>query len=159
MRPVVNLLSHFATMRNRKTALLVSTTGDTGPAAVQAIADASNPLLTILVHYPKGQISEFQRRQLTTVDSKCVRVVAFEGGGDDMDTPIKRILTSNSRKSNQLLCGINSYNIGRPLAQMVHYVSPMPWLLHCCCSSMNLTLLRLQCVGLDISTCGGATWR
>lgn len=61
MRPVINLLSHFATMRKQATTLLVATTGDTGPAAVRAVGDASNPLLTILVHYPHGQISEFQR--------------------------------------------------------------------------------------------------
>lgn len=61
MRPVINLLSHFATMRNQATTLLVATTGDTGPAAVRAVGDASNPLLTILVHYPHGQISDFQR--------------------------------------------------------------------------------------------------
>ena len=126
MRVVINLLSHFSTKRNRKTTLLVSTTGDTGPAAVQAVSDANNPLLTILVHYPHNQISEFQRKQLTTVQSPCVRVVAFEGGGDDMDLPIKRILTLHSKtdKADQrTVCGVNSYNIGRPLMQMVHYVS------------------------------------
>lgn len=122
MRAVVNILSHFATLRKRKTTLLVSTTGDTGPAAVQAVSDVANPLLTILVHFPKGQISEFQRRQLTTVTSPCVRVVAFEGAGDDMDAPIKHIL-STDKFPDRILCGVNSYNIGRPLMQMVHFVS------------------------------------
>ena len=61
MRPVINLLSHFSTKRDQATTLLVATTGDTGPAAVRAVADAANPLLTIVVHYPHGQISEFQR--------------------------------------------------------------------------------------------------
>ena len=122
MRVVVGLLSHFSTIRNRKTTLLVSTTGDTGPAAVQAVSDIANPLLTILVHYPKGQISEFQRRQLTTVDSKCVRIVEFEGGGDDMDKPIKTICTSQTATADHRKCGVNSYNIGRPLMQAVHFV-------------------------------------
>lgn len=125
MRGVVNLLSHFATLRDTNTTLVVATTGDTGPAAVQAVSDAANPLLTILVHYPNNQISEFQRRQLTTVKSPYVRVVAFEGGGDDMDLPIKRILTSqdDTNTKRRRLCGVNSYNIGRPLMQMIHYVS------------------------------------
>lgn len=61
MRPVINLLSYFATKRNQPTTLLVATTGDTGPAAVRAVGDAANPLLTIVVHYPHGQISDFQR--------------------------------------------------------------------------------------------------
>jgi threonine synthase len=61
MRPVINLLSHFATKKQQSTTLLVATTGDTGPAAVHAVGDVANPLLTIVVHYPHGQISEFQR--------------------------------------------------------------------------------------------------
>lgn len=124
MRGVIQLLSFFATKRNRRISLLVSTTGDTGPAAVQAVSDVNNPLLTLLVHYPYNQISTFQRKQLTTVQSPCVKVAAFEGGGDDMDLPIKRILASQERSpsANILYTGVNSYNIGRPLMQMVHYV-------------------------------------
>jgi len=140
MRGVVNMLSHFATKRQRKVTLLVSTTGDTGPAAVQAVSDASNPLLTLLVHYPIGQISAFQRKQLTTANSPYVKVATFEGGGDDMDLPIKRILSLSSSLSSskddtntstddggldedqRLLCGVNSYNIGRPLMQMIHFI-------------------------------------
>lgn len=138
MRVVVNMLSYFATKRQQNISLIVSTTGDTGPAAVQAVSDADNPLLTLLVHFPKGQISAFQRKQLTTVNSPRVHVVAFEGGGDDMDLPIKNILSTSGwndmgghhedndvnvhvhRKS--FVCGVNSYNIGRPMVQLVHFV-------------------------------------
>jgi len=136
MRPVIQILSYFSTLRNKSTTLLVSTTGDTGPAAVRAVSDTANPRLNILVHYPNGQISEFQRRQMTTIDSKCVKVVKFDGGGDDMDGPIKEILlsaasndinTQNCVEGSDLgersFCGINSYNIGRPMVQMVHFVS------------------------------------
>ena len=87
------------------------------------------------MHYPEGQISDLQRRQLTTaVDDSSgggVRVVAFEGGGDDMDAPIKAVMTehnqsgsssSNHKNSKSRRTGVNSYNIGRPLAQMVHFL-------------------------------------
>lgn len=95
------------------------------------VSDAENSLLNILVHYPLGQISSFQRKQLTTINSPFVKVATFEGSGDDMDAPIKRMLTTssssdkgtNSNKEEQHLCGVNSYNIGRPLVQMVHFVS------------------------------------
>jgi threonine synthase len=100
--------------------------GDTGPAAVHAVSDAACPLLSIIVHYPRGQISDFQRKQLTTVDSNYVKVVSFEGGGDDMDSPIKETLLGISDgipSCGRTFCGINSYNIGRPLLQMVHFVS------------------------------------
>ena len=132
MRPVINLLSYFAELRSRPITLLVSTTGDTGPAAVHAVNDASNPLLTILVHYPHGQISDFQRKQLTTLQSNYVKVASFEGGGDDMDWPIKETLLSSKSggkdsgvgavEGGRLFCGINSYNIGRPLVQMTLFI-------------------------------------
>jgi len=121
MRATIGLLSYFATKRNRRITLLVSTTGDTGPAAVQAVADIANPLLTILVHYPEGQISAFQRRQMTCINSHVVQVATFQGGGDDMDRPIKNMLTQEA-KSGHFLTGVNSYNFARPMAQIVHHV-------------------------------------
>jgi len=124
MKACVNLLAYFGFKRKRRTTLVVSTTGDTGPAAMHAVCglpEKVKPYLNILVHFPKGHISKLQRRQLTCIDSPNARVVAFEGGGDDMDIPIKRILLA-SHSGDNVLCGINSYNIGRPLTQMVHFV-------------------------------------
>lgn len=84
------------------------------------------------MHYPEGQISDFQRKQLTTCTNGKIQVVlAFQGGGDDMDAPIKNILKdhdissspSSSSDPERLVCGVNSYdNIARPLMQMVHFV-------------------------------------
>ena len=135
MRVVIHLLRYFVARRSLRMTLLVSTTGDTGPAAVQAVAQANTPYLTLLVHYPHEQISAFQRKQMTTCQSNYVKVVAFEGGGDDMDLPIKNILAGQTKKEpgqlskqeqtneeESLLTGVNSYNIGRPLMQMVHYI-------------------------------------
>jgi hypothetical protein len=39
-----------------------------------------------------------------------------------MDWPIKQTLLTNN-DSKRFFCGVNSYNIGRPLVQMVHFVS------------------------------------
>ncbi|GKY97247.1 hypothetical protein MPSEU_000683100 [Mayamaea pseudoterrestris] len=120
MQVMIHILSYFCSKRNQKMSLIVSTTGDTGPAAVQAVKDVANPLLTILVHYPHEQISEFQRKQLTTANSQYVSVAAFEGGGDDMDAVIKRMLANPPQGS--VWTGVNSYNICRPLMQTIHYV-------------------------------------
>lgn len=138
LRPVVAMLSHFAKKKRKKNEgaqkqqsihLLVATTGDTGPAAVHAVQMVNDPSISIVVHYPQGQISSFQRKQLTTVISPQVQIVTFQGGGDDMDKPIQNILKTNglqgdSKEKHQqiLVCGVNSYNIGRPLMQMIHYV-------------------------------------
>ena len=40
-----------------------------------------------------------------------------------MDWPIKQTLLQNGIRSKRSYCGVNSYNIGRPLVQMIHWVS------------------------------------
>ena len=59
------LLDYFATRAGRPTTLVVSTTGDTGPAAIQGAFGCQS--LRVVVTYPKGQVSDIQRRQMTTV--------------------------------------------------------------------------------------------
>ena len=50
----------------------MSTTGDTGPAAIRAVRDAEKDRpsgrVRIVVAHPAGQISDLQRRQMTTVE-------------------------------------------------------------------------------------------
>lgn len=122
LRIVINFMAYFAEKRRQRITLLVATTGDTGPAAVKAVEDSGSKFLSIVVHYPHGQISDFQRKQLTTVNSQQVKIVEFEGGGDDMDGPIKNILGSKGLGGDRLVCGVNSFNIGRPLAQIPYFV-------------------------------------
>lgn len=130
-------MAYFARKRNQRIILLVATTGDTGPAAVQAVQDCGCDLLSIVVHYPKGQISDFQRKQLTTVDSPRVKIVEFPGSGDDMDAPIKSITSDKSvaATDERFICGINSFNIGRPLAQLIHFV----WTYLRVCERLSIT--------------------
>lgn len=40
-----------------------------------------------------------------------------------MDWPIKQTLLQNGNGNKRSYCGVNSYNIGRPLVQMIHWVS------------------------------------
>jgi threonine synthase len=116
MRAVLGLLQHFGQQRQRTITLLVSTTGDTGPAAAQAVADQQpeeQGFLKLAVHYPHEQISDFQRRQMTCLQSpKNIQVIAFDGGGDDMDAPIKAFL-QHQEDETVVRTGINSYNIVR----------------------------------------------
>lgn len=58
---------------------------------------------------------------MTTVSGRNARVVTFEGGGDDMDLPLKRISADQDFAKKHGICGINSYNLGRPLAQLPHF--------------------------------------
>ena len=87
--------------------------GETALRRVQVLIDLDAVSLIIV----------YLRKSLTTIDSKCVRIASFEGGGDDMDWPIKQTLLTNNENNKRFFCGVNSYNIGRPLVQMVHWVS------------------------------------
>jgi threonine synthase len=113
------LLDFFATRKGRPTTLVVSTTGDTGPAAIHGALGSQS--LRVVVTYPKGQISDIQRRQMTTVDAPNVAVAAFEGSGDDMDAPIKRLTTDVAFKEAFGVTSVNSINIGRVTVQTIHY--------------------------------------
>jgi len=121
LQPLIRMLAHFAKQRGIRRTILVCTTGDTGPATMRAVADSASSNLEILVFFPRGQISELQRRQMTTIASGHAQVSAFEGGGDDMDLPLKRLVGDRQFAAEHGLSGVNSYNLGRPLAQTIHF--------------------------------------
>eukprot|EP00405_Crypthecodinium_cohnii_P009754 CAMPEP_0206439058 /NCGR_PEP_ID=MMETSP0324_2-20121206/11992_1 /ASSEMBLY_ACC=CAM_ASM_000836 /TAXON_ID=2866 /ORGANISM="Crypthecodinium cohnii, Strain Seligo" /LENGTH=509 /DNA_ID=CAMNT_0053906621 /DNA_START=20 /DNA_END=1549 /DNA_ORIENTATION=+ len=121
LQPLLRLLSAYAQRADRKHNLLVSTTGDTGPAALRAVSDVASKNLSMIVFFPEGQISELQRKQMTTLNCSSARVATFQGGGDDMDLPLKRLAADRAFAQRHGLCGINSYNLGRPLAQLSHF--------------------------------------
>eukprot|EP00960_Hanusia_phi_P078287 768802-Hanusia_phi.AAC.1 len=113
------LLNMFAQKKKNKISILVSTTGDTGPAAIMAARGLE--ALKVVVTYPHGQISRFQELQMTTEDAGNVFVYSFEGGGDDMDAPIKTLSTDALFQEQHGLAAVNSINIGRVIMQSVHY--------------------------------------
>jgi hypothetical protein len=65
-----------------------------------------------------------------------------------MDRPIKNLLTK-AQDDSRKLTGVNSYNIGRPLMQMVHYVSFLEldvflqstWIFQCLSNGISSYLL------------------
>lgn len=120
-QPLIRLLAYFADRSKKNRTMLVATTGDTGPAALKAVGDAQSPYLKMITFFPEGQISQLQRMQMTTVHSPSARCITFQGGGDDMDTPIKNMSMDKDFATRHGLCGVNSYNFCRPLAQTIHY--------------------------------------
>jgi len=77
--------------------------------------------MKIYVFYPIGQVSRLQERQMTTVKDPSVVVHSFEGGGDDMDAPIKTLVTDPVFAKKHGICSLNSVNWGRVCVQTVHY--------------------------------------
>mmetsp|Transcript_7351 Transcript_7351/g.19139 ORF Transcript_7351/g.19139 Transcript_7351/m.19139 type:complete len:537 (-) Transcript_7351:79-1689(-) len=118
---VCSLLELFARKRNLKVHVLVSTTGDTGPAAIEATRFHCKEV-QVTAAFPLGRISELQRRQMTTVRAPNIRVLPFEGEGDDLDAPIKALSLDLPFRQKHGLCSINSINVGRVVTQTAHHV-------------------------------------
>ena len=73
--------------RGQRVTIVGATSGDTGSAAIDGVKDCAN--VDIVILYPHGRTSDVQRKQMTTVDSPNVRVVAVEGTFDDCQDMVK----------------------------------------------------------------------
>ncbi len=110
-------------LARRKTRALVvaATSGDTGAAAVAALAGRAN--IDLVVLHPKGRISDVQRRQMTTATATNVRNVAIEGTFDDTQSLVKQLFADHAFAQAHRLAAINSINWVRIAAQAAYYLS------------------------------------
>lgn len=106
------------TLRRRDERLLVvgATSGDTGSAAIAAVA--ALPSIDIVVLHPHGRVSGVQRRQMTTVDAPNVHNIAVEGTFDDCQRIVKTLLTNPTRP----VSSVNSINWVRVMGQIPYYI-------------------------------------
>jgi hypothetical protein len=83
----------------------------------------SSSNLRLVVAHPFDQISDLQRRQMTTIGKKNHKTIVFHGGGDDLDGPIKQVTRDTEFQSKFPTCGINSYNFGRVLGLVCELIT------------------------------------
>ncbi len=95
--------------------ILGATSGDTGSAAIEAVRGRSN--MRIVVLYPEGMVSDFQRRQMTTVGDENVSVVAVRGTFDQCQAMVKEAFRVHSD-----LLAFNSINWARVAVQIGYYI-------------------------------------
>ena len=98
--------------------IVVGTSGDTGSAAIHAVRDCPN--IDIVVLYPEGRVSRVQELQMVTEEK--AHVFAVEGTSDDLDIPIKSVLSDASFVASHSLCSINSINLARVVLQSAHFI-------------------------------------
>lgn len=98
-----------------------ATSGDTGSAAIEAFRGLANVDLFIL--FPKGRVSDVQRRQMTTPIESNVHAIAVEGDFDDCQACVKDMFNDFDFRDGVRLAGVNSINWARVLAQVVYYFS------------------------------------
>jgi threonine synthase len=113
------LLDYVLNARDERTTIVVATSGDTGGAAVEAFRGRGRADLFVL--YPRGRISDVQRRMMTTAEDNNVHALAIEGTFDDCQALVKGMFNHHAFRDRARLSGVNSINWARIVAQVVYY--------------------------------------
>ena len=119
----LQLLGHlfeiFLERRDQRLTIVGATSGDTGSAAIQAVAGRTRSEIFML--HPAGRVSDVQRRQMTTVRAPNVHNLAIAGSFDDAQAHVKRMFTDPEVAGVLNLGAVNSINWARLMAQVVYY--------------------------------------
>lgn len=113
------LFEEFLGRSGQNLTIVGATSGDTGSAAIDAVAGRAK--VDIFMLHPKGRVSEVQRRQMTTVLAPNVTNIAIEGTFDDAQAMVKRIFNDGAVTSRFNIGAVNSINWARLMAQVVYY--------------------------------------
>jgi threonine synthase len=100
--------------------VIVATSGDTGSAVANAFKDyGDNPNLRVIVLYPKGRVSEDQRKLMTTVGGN-VTCLEVDGDFDACQALVKQAMSDENIRG--LLTSANSINLIRLYGQVAYYI-------------------------------------
>jgi threonine synthase len=117
---LVGRLFDYVLKRNKKNVTIIgATSGDTGPAAIEACKGRDT--IEIFILHPKDRVSEVQRRQMTTVQTGNVHNIALDGTFDDCQDMVKALFADNRFTDKNNLSAVNSINWVRIMAQIVYY--------------------------------------
>ncbi len=98
--------------------ILAATSGDTGSAVAQAFW--RQPGFEVRVLYPRGQVSEAQRRLFTTLGEN-VTALEVDGSFDDCQRMVKAAFSDRELRGQRALASANSINLGRLVPQIFYY--------------------------------------
>jgi len=119
MQLIARLMDHALALRGERRTIVVATSGDTGGAAVEAFRDRAQADVVVL--FPRGRISDVQRRMITTTQADNVHAIAIEGTFDDCQAIVKAMFNHHAFRDRASLSGVNSINWARIVAQAVYY--------------------------------------
>lgn len=125
LSPFGDIISTLAKKYNRKYLILSATSGDTGPATLEALKNREN-IYSICI-YPYMHPSLIQKLQMTTIESKNIKSIGIDGSFDNAQTILKELLLDSSFKSfleskNIYLSVANSINFGRIIFQIIYHI-------------------------------------
>lgn len=132
MQPFGSILCNLAKKQHKKYLILTATSGDTGPATLEAIKDKEN--IYGICMYPEGGTSDVQRLQMTTNNAKNIKVLSINGDFDDTQSVLKDLLNNIEFRDfltshNFLLSATNSVNFGRVIFQIIYHIYSYIYLL------------------------------
>ncbi len=113
------LFEKFLSAREMHLTVVGATSGDTGSAAIHALAGRDH--VDIFMLHPHGRVSDVQRRQMTTVMAPNVHNIAVDGTFDDAQALVKAAFNDSSFRDEMNLGAVNSINWTRLLVQTVYY--------------------------------------
>ena len=114
---MARMFGRFLREENRQVTILTATSGDTGAAVAHAFHNI--PGVRVIVLFPAAEVSESQRKLMTTLKDN-VRTVAVDGKFDDCQAMVKQAFADPELAHIQM-SSANSINIGRLLPQSVYY--------------------------------------
>ena len=109
---------YFSETDDRKTVVLVATSGDTGGAIANSFLGVEG--VDVIILYPSQKVSLLQENQLTTM-GKNITALEVEGTFDDCQSMVKSAFTKLEPDKKIRLTSANSINIARLIPQSFYY--------------------------------------
>ena len=119
-RFMARLFSKHRSESDKDLVVLVATSGDTGGAVASGFYGLDGVHVCLL--YPKGKVSDVQRKQMTTL-GKNITALEVEGTFDDCQMLVKRAFSDDDLNQTLRLSSANSINVARLLPQSFYYLS------------------------------------
>ena len=109
---------YFSSRDDRRTVILVATSGDTGGAIASSFLGVEG--VDVIILYPSGMVSTLQENQLTTL-GRNITAIEVAGTFDDCQAMVKSALAGASARAEVKLTSANSINIARLIPQTFYY--------------------------------------
>ena len=116
-RMMARMMRYFLEEDQSELVILTATSGDTGSAVAHAFYNVDRIHMVVL--FPRTEVSDRQRKQMTTLGGN-VTVVSVDAKFDDCQAMVKQAFTDPDLKKIRF-SSANSINIGRLLPQAVYY--------------------------------------
>ncbi len=117
-RFMARCLSYFNRVKKEEVTVLAATSGDTGSAVANGFLGVEGVQVVLL--YPKGKVSPFQEKQMTTL-GKNIKAIEIEGNFDDCQHLVKKAFLDKDLNQELGLTSANSINIARLIPQTFYY--------------------------------------